>query len=187
MDHSRNRVGVFPFGTGNVSSLASLGQFPPQRLQATFPAGMAGLQTPLNMLSDIATGEGNKRPATDMFGNPSAKRTKMAPMVHGNSLKNNPMLMKRLAAMSGGFPMPKWGMKKVPQQQRVENAETVQKEVLPRHGAFPMPGAKEQVTKKVSSSSLKSYKKLWDETDVDLREEVLARRLGRHDPAMPGR
>jgi len=167
-------------------------RFPPPRLHESFQNNnvmYAGLQSPLNMLSDMAVMDGNsKRAAKDNWNlqHVDAKRQKMASSSDSSSVvKESPALMQRLSSLSGGFPMPKWaGAMAVPRAREgsmdVASSSPVAKQVLPKHGAFPMPALKDGGSSKaVSSSSLRSYRELWKDTDMDLREEVLARRLER--------
>jgi hypothetical protein len=133
-----------------------------------------GIQQSLNMLCDVAAGDqGVKRTTRDDLHSPGgSKRLKTDAFP---AVKDNPVLLERLSALGGGFPMPKWGnfgMKKSKPKAPDSPKPT------PRIGAFPMPSLKEGQNPNLAPS-LSSYKMLWRGTDHDLRKEVLARKLQR--------
>lgn len=83
--------------------------------------------------------------------------------------------------------MPKWaGVNKTANhgEPRNDNAmamfsDITEKKVQRKHGAFPMPPLTDGTMKSMSKLSLRSYRQLWKDTDSDLREEVLARKMER--------
>jgi hypothetical protein len=158
-------------------------QFPPPRLQSTFPGpqplsfgGSNGVQQSLNMLCDVAVAgdQGVGKRTRDDLRKPEAyKRRK----TEQSDSKDNPVLLQRLTAMGGGFPMPKWGAGFM----RKSKPKPLPPQMLPKTklGAFPMPALKDRGSSMNMAPSLSSYKALWRDTDLDLREEVLARKLER--------
>lgn len=193
MDNSRNPVGGYGFPTNKYPSMgmvgyAGMGQFPPQILQGSIQNRLpSGLQSPLGMLSDMATmGNNNKRGTSDyMQGDPNKRQRLAAAGAPVNT--DGPVLIKRLSSMTGGFPMPKWaGVNKTANhgEPRNDNAmamfsDITEKKVQRKHGAFPMPPLTDGTMKSMSKLSLRSYRQLWKDTDSDLREEVLARKMER--------
>ena len=148
---------------------ANIAQFPPQRIPASFQGNKlnGGLQQSLNMLCDVAVGGQMKRAAGEDIQKDTFKKAKLdAPSLS----RENPVLMERLSALGGGFPMPKWGLGKrmKPKQQQPPKLPTT------RLGAFPMPPLKEQAAK---APSLNSYKTVWQNLEHDLRKEIFARKL----------
>lgn len=195
MDNSRNLLGGFSFPSSSlngfsVGGLPSIGQFPSQRLQASSFSGLSdhspGVQSPLGILSDIASGEGMKRIATDELQKAESKRLRIATQQSSSSLlKDNPYLLERLSTMRGGFPMPKWGGAKQFALKTKQTRVTKRQLSSAKHGGFPMPSISGKGAKDVSSKSFNSYKQLWYNTDIDLREEVLARKLERGSHHIP--
>jgi len=190
MDNSRN-LGGFSFPSSglagfNAGGLPSIGQFPSQRLQTSTFAGysgrLPGIQSPLGVLSDIASEEGVKRVATDELQKAESKRLKMTTQSSSlGLLRDNPHLLQRLSSMGGGFPMPKWGgAKKFGFKTKQAKVTSTKRQLSSaKHGAFPMPALTGKGTKAVLPKTFHSYRQLWHGTDVDLREEVLARKLER--------
>lgn len=100
--------------------------------------------------------------------------------------KDNPLLVERVTALGGGFPMPKWAGigKKVKAKEDVNERQQAQAASIPpptRIGAFPMPPLTDCKDLSVNAPTLSSYKNLWQGTDLDVRKEILARRLHRGD------
>lgn len=169
-------------GAGGLNS-NPMAQFTSQRLPGPFSNNIGGfsLNSSLGLLSDMA--DVKKRVASDGFRN-SIDANKRQRLSSPTVQKESPILMQRLSSMSGGFPMPKWGgvkNKKLQSNQRTDEGAAAEeaKKVLARHGAFPMPPLSDGGSRKQSDLSLRSYRELWKDTDVDLREEVLARKLER--------
>ena len=157
-----------------LGGIGAVNQFPPQRIQASFHQGASCLKSPLEMLSERATGE--KRTTSSDFRGPEAKRQKLSPSPP-NVLQDNPKLLERLTSLSGGFPGPKWGATK--KSTDSETLSSAQEKKASQRGAFPLPSLGDGRTKDMAKISLKSYQELWKDTDIDLREEVLARKLER--------
>jgi hypothetical protein len=181
LDHARNNLAGYSFPSnssalGNLAGLGMMAQFPPQRLQ--LPFNNNSTLASLSILSDMAVGDLKKRAASDDFRNAiDAKRRKLlSPASSPATPKETPIMMQRLSSMSGGFPMPKWAKS---QSKQGTAASASGSNILPRHGAFPMPPLCDGGANKLSNISLRSYRQLWEDTDADLREEVLARRLER--------
>ena len=155
-----------------------LGQFPPPRIPSSFPGPRlvpGGIQPSLSMLCDVAVGDHiGKRGAKDDLKKSDTKRFKADPA--SLSIKDSPVLLERLSALGGGFPMPKWGggFKKTQASKSVE----LQKKLTPRIGAFPMPPIKEGSNRN-KVPTLLSYKDLWRSTDHELRREIFSRKLQR--------
>jgi hypothetical protein len=125
------------------------------------------------MLCDVAAGDqvGKRTALLDDLRKPEAsKRHKGEP---GQISKENPVLMERLRALGGGFPMPKWGGFKISKPKEVRDTP---KQLTSKLGAFPLPPLKGRKPLNVVPS-LSSYKDLWQGTDHELRKEIFARKL----------
>jgi hypothetical protein len=184
-------------------------QFPTPRIPSQFltpthlmvgnnsGGGGGGLQPSLGMLCDVAGAVDLKRPAVSdnnkMLMNPKRfKPMTVAEMNHLHNaskpvpLKDNPILLERISALGGGFPMPKWGRAmggvgggskgKTPAVDATAASTATLERLAKKQGGFPMPSLKGRVT---LEPTLSSYKSLWTSTDSDLRREVLSRQLHR--------
>jgi hypothetical protein len=161
-----------------------MNQFPSQRLPVSFTNHSRLLpQRPSDAHSILGMTSGVKRMADPAQ---SASKRRKEESIQGSITKDNPVLMERLSSMSG-FRMPKWGGAGGKQVQRLSGDGNSAKRLLPKHGAFPMPGVTETNVGSKWRYSLDKFAKLWNETDQDIRTEVLARRLERTNVSIPPR
>lgn len=166
-----NKLTLSSIGVGGISVM---NQYPPQRIQASLRQGASGMQSSFGMLPEM--GIRDKRTATDETHGKDAKRQKLCTTTP-SALNDNPKLLERLSSLSGGFPGPKWGsVKKIKIEDESKRPE---KKGSSHRGSFPMPALADCRAKNMSKISLNTYRELWKDTDIDLREEVLARKLER--------
>jgi hypothetical protein len=169
-------------------------QILPQRLSHSFPSarnGSAPVET-LNMLCDVVVAGNEKRMGGD-FQKGERKRLKSL-SEPSNVAGDNPVLMHRLNALGGGFPMPRWAQaatkghnkqrnEDLRQQQRNLQIERINK----MSGGFPMPRIADGKAVNVTPTSLNSYKAVWQQTHPEFQKEALSRRLERRDIKMMNR
>ena len=153
------------------STAVTAPQFPPERLQGT-----------LNILCDVAVGEQcGKRVGGFQKLHVQEKRLKIGKKT-SSSETDTTMLLERLRALGGGFPMPRFtGVVRTEETARRSDIEQ-QLQLLSNSkiGSFPMPPAKNQKVN-LEPTSLYSFRLLWENTRPEFREEILSRRLERGD------
>jgi hypothetical protein len=137
--------------------------------------GGGGVQQSLSMLCDVAVGDqvGKRTALDDLYKPEASKRHKSEP---GQISKENPVLMERLRALGGGFPMPNWGGG-FKRRSKPKEVQAGPKQLTSKLGAFPLPPLKGRKSLNMVPS-LSSYKDLWQgTTDHELRKEILVRKL----------
>jgi hypothetical protein len=176
-------------------------QILPQRLSHSFPSarnGSAPVET-LNMLCDVVVAGNEKRMGGD-FQKGERKRLKSL-SEHSNVAGDNPVLMHRLNALGGGFPMPRWAQEATKGHNTQRNEDLRQQQIPIRQqqrnlqierinkmsGGFPMPRIADCKAVNVAPTSLNSYKALWQQTHPEFQKEALSRRLERRDIKMMNR
>lgn len=174
---------------GSLPVPSGYSQIPTQRLSPSFPSAENDTApgATLNMLCDVAAAGNGKRMGSDMqFGERKRVKSRAQP---GKVSCDNPVLMQRLNALGGGFPMPRWAQaaaSKGDNKQRKEDLRQQQRNrqidrVNKMSGGFPMPPMTEGKVLNVAPKSLSSFRTLWLQTNPDVQKEVLSRRLGRGD------
>lgn len=171
---SRNRNALLSMNKLSPFAMR-MNQFPPPRIPWSFPgptmlAAGEEAQPSLSLLCDVAAGSDQKRAAK---GDPRKPETFKRQKIESLSLKDNPVLLKRLSSLGGGFPMPKWGGS----HKKNKDKPPVAKTATVRLGAFPMPSLKEGTTRRTPTFA--SYKSLWRNSELELRREIFARKLQR--------
>eukprot|EP00980_Cylindrotheca_fusiformis_P000871 scaffold229_cov136-Cylindrotheca_fusiformis.AAC.5 len=180
----------------------SIAQIAPQRLTPSFPFarnGQARLGN-LNVLYDAAVAGGKKRTVGEssqlLMGERKRAKSRMSE-ARKVTASDNPVLMERLNALGGGFPMPRWARpstNKVNSKQGSKEDMQHEKRVLLERissltGGFPMPPSKGdgKSVLKAGHKSFSSFKTLWHQTDPEIQKEMLSRRLERRDVRMMNR
>ncbi|KAG7343315.1 hypothetical protein IV203_021260 [Nitzschia inconspicua] len=149
---------------------------------------LAGLKRGLQQESQSGTAPPNNLNVSSFASSSvsSFPQSKKARVDKTSQDDNSALMMQRLNAMNGGFPMPRWSafLKGESTTSTMTKAVEISKslDIPPSSiGAFPMPRVKDD--DKPSSFTedpvLTSFQQVWDQHDgdVELQKEILARKL----------
>jgi hypothetical protein len=120
-----------------------------------------------------------------VVSNPNKKlRTSLEHHSISSTTMDNSALMERLCAMSGGFPMPRWGYMSASSiaEEAVKTSHALEVETIPnRRGSFPMPRVKEEDPLPLIEERpvLKMFEQVWQnaEGDLEMQKEALFRMM----------